>query len=89
MIKSAAAPLIEDLDALPIPRWDLVDYKRYSYVTSQTSWGCSFGCGYCPYPVAQGKRWRTRSAGSVVREFRALREKYGLRSCSCEIRNSR
>ena len=27
---------------------------KYSYVTSQTSWGCPYGCGYCPYPVTQG-----------------------------------
>lgn len=79
VVKNPAVPLIEELDSLPIPRWDLVDYRRYSYVTSQTSWGCPFKCGYCPYPVTQGERWRTRSIASVVREFTALRERYGLR----------
>lgn len=79
LVKTPPAPRLEDLDKLPIPRWDLVDYRRYSYVTTRTSWGCPLGCGYCPYPVTQGARWRTRSAASVVREFRALRERYGLR----------
>lgn len=79
VIRNPPAPLMEDLDALPIPRWDLVDYKRYSYVTAQTSWGCPSRCGYCPYPVTQGARWRTRSVLSVVREFQALRRRYGLR----------
>ncbi len=69
----------QDLDSLPIPRWDLVDFKRYSYVTTQTSWGCPFSCGYCSYPVTQGTRWRVRSTPVVVREFSALRERYGLR----------
>lgn len=70
---------VEDLDALPIPRWDMVDYRRYSYVTSQFSWGCPLGCGYCSYPVTQGALWRARSTESMVREFLALRERYGLR----------
>ena len=72
-------PALEDIERLEVPRWDLVDYKRYSYVTSQTSWGCPFRCGYCPYPVTQGAEWRTRSNASVVREFQALRDRYGLR----------
>ena len=79
VLKSPAAPRLRDLDSLPIPRWDLVDYRRYSYVTAQTSWGCPFGCGYCPYPVTQGARWRGRGIPGVVREFLALRERYGLR----------
>ncbi|MBI3553931.1 MAG: radical SAM protein [Elusimicrobia bacterium] len=69
----------DELDALPVPRWDLVDYRRYSYVTSQTSWGCPFGCGYCPYPVTQGTQWRARAVGAVVDEFLRLRARYGLR----------
>ena len=79
VVKNPSAPRTADLDALPIPRWDLVDYRKYSYVTSQTSWGCPFGCGYCPYPLAQGTLWRVRSNASVVGEFTALRRRYGLR----------
>lgn len=77
--KEASGVWGDNLDAVPIPRWDLVDYKRYTYVTSQTSWGCPLGCGYCSYPVTQGARWKTRSIGSVVREFSALRDRYRLR----------
>lgn len=79
VVKNAPAELSSELDFLPVPRWDLVDFRRYSYVTSQTSWGCPFRCGYCPYPVTQGERWRTRSISRVVEEFQALRERYGLR----------
>lgn len=70
----APAPaFLADVDRLPVPRWDRVDWRRYSYVTSQTSWGCPVGCGYCPYPVTQGRAQRFRSARSVVAEFAALR----------------
>ncbi|TBR20613.1 radical SAM protein [bacterium] len=64
---------LEDVDRLPVPRWDRVDWRRYSYVTAQTSWGCPVGCGYCPYPLTQGRAQRFRSAASVVAEFSALR----------------
>ncbi len=79
IFRNAPAPRPEDLDALPVPRWDLVDYRRYSYVTSQTSWGCPYRCGYCSYPVTQGARWRTRSIEGVVAEFQALVARYGLK----------
>ncbi|MBI5211569.1 MAG: radical SAM protein [Elusimicrobia bacterium] len=69
----------ESMDYLPVPAWDLVPYRRYSFVTSQTAWGCPMACGYCPYPLAQGARPRRRSAGSVAREFSALRSRFGLR----------
>lgn len=77
--RNAPAPRPEDLDALPVPRWDLVDYRRYSFVTTQTSWGCPYRCGYCPYPVTQGARWRTRSIEGVVAEFKTLVKRYGLK----------
>ncbi len=79
IFRNAPAPRPEDLDALPVPRWDLVDYRRYSFVTSQTSWGCPYRCGYCSYPVTQGARWRTRSVEGVVAEFQALAVRYGLK----------
>ncbi|MFC1679187.1 hypothetical protein ACFL2T_03130, partial [Elusimicrobiota bacterium] len=37
---NGAAPMIGDLDILPVPRWDLVPYRKYTFVTAQTSWGC-------------------------------------------------
>lgn len=64
---------LSNLDRLPTPCWDLVDWRRYSYVTSQTSWGCPLSCGYCPYPETQGRTQRSRSPRAVVAEFKALR----------------
>ena len=71
-------PAPKNLDTLRIPRWDLVDYKKYSFVTSQVSWGCPVGCEYCPYPITQGSRWRSRSPESVVGEFKTLKKRYGI-----------
>jgi radical SAM superfamily enzyme YgiQ (UPF0313 family) len=69
--------LIADLDALPLPARDLLPNERYRYVllgervtTMQTSRGCPFPCAYyCPYPLVQGRKWRSRSAHHVIAEI--------------------
>lgn len=70
---------LADVNLLPVPRWDLVDHRRYSYLTTQSAWGCPVGCHYCAYPVTQGKTVRARSAASVVAEFRTLKARYAPR----------
>jgi len=65
-----------DLDALPFPRRELARGIPYRFprlgacTTLLSSRGCPFSCRYyCPYPLAQGTRWRARSAASVVSEI--------------------
>lgn len=80
---------IEDLDSLPFPSWEMMPINSYSvgdYVNNQTpfftilsSRGCPFGCTYCPYIVAQGKKWRKRSAENVLAEIRYLVEQFGMK----------
>ena len=78
-----------DLDNLPLPAWDLLDHKLYAktlsmagvgprpYMTVVTSRGCPFKCAYCHQ--TQGKRFRPRSADSVLEEFKILRFEHGFR----------
>jgi radical SAM superfamily enzyme YgiQ (UPF0313 family) len=82
----AAVPAI---DSIPMPAWDLLDHRLYAetpsmagvgcrpYMTVVTSRGCPFRCAYCHQ--TQGKRFRCRSAESVLAEFRILRQDYGFR----------
>ncbi|MBU6427651.1 MAG: radical SAM protein [Cyanobacteria bacterium REEB65] len=70
-----------NLDALPIPAWDLAPLRAYSprgdigevvfYLL--TSRGCPRACSMCPYYVHQGTQWRARSVGSVMAELHYLR----------------
>lgn len=74
---------VEELDSLPLPDWDALDFSRYRYhllgsrvATLQTSRGCPFSCAYyCPYPLVQGNRWRAMSPEKVAREVAALAER--------------
>lgn len=76
-----------DLDALPLPAWDLVDlapYHRrqsmsavgpYRYAVISTSRGCPFDCAYCH--DLHGKRLRTRSVEAVAEELDAIQRLLG------------
>ena len=81
--------VVEDLDALPFPAWDLVDFDAYARTTCMnhmlrgkryapvfTSRGCPFLCTYC-HDIF-GKKFRWRSIDNVVAELTLLREKYGV-----------
>ncbi|RJP74086.1 MAG: radical SAM protein [Candidatus Abyssobacteria bacterium SURF_17] len=80
-------PLIEDLDSLPFPARHLLPMERYRsavwgrrpFTTMLSSRGCSYGCAYCPYRVAQGTKWRGRSSENVVNEIEECVTKYGVR----------
>lgn len=74
-------PFIDDLDALPFPRRDLCIGYHYSYpklgecTTLQSSRGCPYPCRYyCPYPLTQGRTWRHRSSGSILKELMGIRD---------------
>src|SRR5581483_4505839 len=72
---------IEDLDALPLPAWDLVDIERYraAWVDAhgRFSWnvcasrGCPFSCNWCAKPIF-GRRYTQRSPESVAQEMALL-----------------
>jgi len=78
-------PDITDLDALPLPAWDLVDVGRYREVWTgrhgyysmnmATSRGCPYHCNWCAKPI-WGQRYNVRSPERVVSELAWLKETY-------------
>jgi anaerobic magnesium-protoporphyrin IX monomethyl ester cyclase len=72
----------QELDALPLPAWDLVDAARYRSAwraahgrfswNAATSRGCPYGCNWCAKPVF-GRRYVQRSPESVAGELARLR----------------
>ena len=59
-------PLMDDLDALPFPCYDL--YDSIAFVPLLTSFGCAFKCTYCATPYMHPAIIR-RSPASVVDEI--------------------
>ena len=74
VIKKQGKRYLKDLDSLPFPAIDLVNYKRYyspfgretTMATICTSRGCPFQCTYCQVP---DKQYRVRSAKNIIEEM--------------------
>lgn len=80
---------IQNLDNLPFPDWDLIDFKKYSklntwngikrkklYSPIVTSRGCPYNCTFCHNIL--GKKFRSRSVMNVLQEITYLHEKYRI-----------
>jgi anaerobic magnesium-protoporphyrin IX monomethyl ester cyclase len=86
--RSKPRPLIDNLDSLPFPAWELFDVRRYrmSHLTErrrpggyiETSRGCPFGCIYCDKSIF-GRRFRAKSPERVVAEIEVMLDKHGFR----------
>ncbi len=83
---TAAGPPLRDLDALPVPAWDLVDVAAYRQAWRSahgrfswnmvTSRGCPFGCNWCAKPIF-GRRYVQRSPEAVAAEMQRLKAEVG------------
>ncbi len=83
--------LINNLDDIPFPAWDLMpithyqqdphghDYIRTPFAPILTTRGCPFSCTYCSSTTFWRKRIRYRSPKNVVDEMEFLIQKYGVR----------
>jgi len=71
---------LDNLDELPVLNRSYLKNNIYSYsrlgsniTTMQTSRGCPFRCAYyCPYPLVQGKKWRSMSAQRILKELQDI-----------------
>ena len=61
-----------DLSATPIPRFDLLNKKKYASMNVQYSRGCPFDCEFCNITVLYGRVPRTKSSAQLLAEFDSL-----------------
>ena len=92
IISTGPAPVIEDLDELPFPEFDLIPgfFERFHPALNRhflgapqafllTGRGCSFDCRFCGRQVL-GRMVRQNSAAYRIELIRWCRETYGIRS---------
>lgn len=91
IVKTLHRKLIMNLDEIPFPAIDKIDFPKYlQYTKSQytmrypqasiiTSRGCPQDCVYCTVKAVWGRSWRGRSAKNVVDEVEMLIKQYGIR----------
>lgn len=88
-IETGPRKQIEDLDALPLPAWDLLpdfpdryrppvfSYPRGPSAPLITSRGCPFQCGFCDHSVF-GYRYRSHSVDRIMDMICHLRQHFGV-----------
>ncbi len=89
------ADLLEDLDSIPLPAYDLIDYPKYTYNAPRiavggsvelpcaqliTSRGCPQNCYFCQIKVISGRKFRPRSPENIVEEMLWYKNTYGVKS---------
>jgi anaerobic magnesium-protoporphyrin IX monomethyl ester cyclase len=77
--------VLRDLDALPLPAWELIDVDEYRKVWMKhhgyfsinmaTTRGCPFKCNWCAKPI-YGNRYNSRSPKHVIEEITFLLREY-------------
>ena len=89
IVANPRPPYLTDLDALPLPAWDLVrgfphdfrpslfSYRRSPVATLVTSRGCPFSCSFCDRSTS-GKLGRYHTTESVLRHCQHLVD-FGVR----------
>ena len=86
-------PLLQDLDKLPLPAYDLFPMDKYvghthwkPFVDMVTSRGCPSACTFCyewdqydPRSPSDFLKWRAKSPERVIEELELLHKKYGVK----------
>jgi len=86
------ANYVEDLDTLPLPAWDLVDFKKFGmnldhyynpknlplkYMAAVfTSRACPLSCNFCDLFMVMGKKHRKRGVKAIVDEIEYLNKSH-------------
>ncbi|MBZ0167571.1 MAG: B12-binding domain-containing radical SAM protein, partial [Candidatus Omnitrophica bacterium] len=82
--------MIDDLDSLPFPPWDIMNPGKYPLapigVFSKrrrvapiiATRGCPYPCTFCAAGKMSGKKMRTRSVDNILEEIQLLVDQYGV-----------
>lgn len=67
-----------DLVNLPVPRYDLLDLKKYKvkFLPVQTSRGCPYVCSFCEVSHMYGSKYRFRPVDEVIEEIKRSKLKH-------------
>jgi radical SAM superfamily enzyme YgiQ (UPF0313 family) len=75
--RNCDAPLIPDLDSLPVPAYHLFPYGLGGTPAIDVGRGCPFACTFCSTSGFWQRRFRTKSIDRIMQEMWMLKEKYG------------
>ncbi len=87
-INTSKRNVLQNLDELPQPAWDLVNIESYRSIWKQskqeftlniaTTRGCPYKCNWCAKPI-YGNRYNAHSPEYIVKEIEYLQQQFGVR----------
>ncbi|PVX24844.1 MAG: hypothetical protein CW691_06265, partial [Candidatus Bathyarchaeum sp.] len=95
----SSAHIIQDVDSLPIPAWDLIDITKYvgnhhgffyekepvgKIISSR---GCPYPCTFCAAHAVHSKVWRPQSSERIISEIDYLVNEVGIQELHIEDDN--
>jgi len=86
IIQNSPRALIEDVDTLPFPAWDLLSVEKYSIFSVKkcntfallSSRGCPGQCIFCDSHAVFGRKFRGRGSANIFKEIMFLHKEYGM-----------
>jgi len=87
----SASAIVEDVDSLDMPHWDLIQpasyppspsgafSKRFPVAPVSVSRGCPYDCIYCSAGIMSGKKMRYRNVDKVIKEIKYLQRNFGIK----------
>ena len=61
-----------DISLSPIPKWELLEKKKYASLSIQYSRGCPYDCEFCSITMLNGRRPRTKTKEQFLTELNRL-----------------
>lgn len=87
-IMNPKRPVLQDLDSLPLPAWDLIDLQPYRDIWASggneftlniaTTRGCPFKCNWCAKPI-YGNRYNSHSPQYISNHIKYLVDTYHVK----------
>lgn len=85
VVRNPVAPLILDLDSLPLPAYHLLhDFGEIKKIPLEVGRGCPFACTFCSTNEFFRRNFRLRSPERIIADMRLIAAAYSFR-CFCLI----
>ncbi|MCX5677916.1 MAG: radical SAM protein [Candidatus Omnitrophica bacterium] len=83
--------IVDDLDSLGLPAWDLIKpqeypesqhgafFKQFPIAPIMVTRGCPYSCTFCAGKIVSGRKIRRRSIDNVLGEIKMLNKDFGIK----------
>ncbi len=79
VVRNANAPVVTNLDALPLPALDLDPHlRKRGGIHLEIGRGCPFACTFCSTNDFFRRNFRLKSPGKMIEEISFIKKEYGI-----------